>query len=147
MYSFLQVIIIKCTVSFSTQVESSSHGQKMHRFQFQNVIVILLGGGFISIVNGLYDFCMRACFLFPCQNLRMPVHAEVDCFWLSLPFVRLVTKMFIKPPWLVTARYLILEPRSAAVWPLTMLVSRVITQIHKFQIHKLLSRHDPFEAK
>ena len=59
---FFTIIIIKCKVSFSSH---SSH-YSMQGFIF--IIISSFWGGFIVNINKLYDFKMRACFLFPFQN-------------------------------------------------------------------------------
>ena len=146
------IIIIKCKVSFSSH-SSSSH-YSMQGFIF--IIISSFWGGFIVNINKLYDFEMWACFLFPFQNEC--VHAEGTC-WSRLflahftTLFRMVTKISIKQilfPWLIQAREIkvIPEPPSAVFSVCQNCYQKLVScwhvfwQIHKFQIHKLVSRHD-----
>ena len=84
----------------------------------------------------------------------MQVHAEVDCFWLILPpFSGWLQNISVKQiffQWLVEAREIkvIPEPPSAVFSVCQNCYQKLVScwhvfwQIHKFQIHKLVSRRD-----
>ena len=121
------------------------------RFRFHHHFILF--GGVIVNINKLYDFWNVSLFSFHISEwIRMWVHAEVNCFWLILPpFSGWLQKSSVKQilfPWLVRARYFILEPASAVFsvcqncYQKLVFCWHVFWQIHKFQIHKLVSRHD-----
>ena len=110
MYSFLPSSLFNARFSFSSH-SSSSH-YSMQGFVF--IIISSFWGGFIVNINKLYDFEMRACFLFLFQN-------EYECRYMlkSIVFGSFYHpfqdsyKKFRITDIVSMARYLILEPPSA----------------------------------
>ena len=139
---FFTIIIIQYKVSFSSH-SSSSH-YSMQGFVF--IIIPSFWGGFIVNIKDM-TFEMRACFLILFQN-------EYECGYMLKsivlgsfyhPFQDGYLK-FRKTGIVSITRYLILDLPSAVFsvcqnhYQMLVFCWHVFWQIHKFQIHKLVSR-------